>query len=158
MALWSKEAREEWNRFYTTFEGAERPPLLMEAVKRCPVYVRKLSLVYAAAEATLPEITAPQLKAAIAVIGYAIECTERLIDLKSADSRLHSNGELETRILDWLKKRRVAKVRDLQQAMSKYCDAGWFNRVLEGLEKADRVEREWDRSGPKQRRLIYLKD
>jgi hypothetical protein len=120
------------------------------------VYVRKLAAVYAALEGTLPEISAAQLKAAIAVIGYGIECTERLIDQKSASGRLHSNGELEIRVLAWLKKRGTGKVRDLQQTMSKYCDAETFNRVLRSLELSDQIETWWDKTGARPRRFVCL--
>jgi hypothetical protein len=152
---WNKAAREQWEAFYKAFEGAERPPLLMEAVKRCPVYVRKLAMVYAALEDTLPEISAAQLKAAIAVISYGMECTERLIDLKSAGGRLNSHSELEIRVLGWVKKHGTAKVRDLQQTMSKYCDAETFNRVIRSLEVSDQIQTYWDKNTPP-RRFISL--
>lgn len=155
---WNKDARDEWEKFYIRFgkDDATRSPLLMEAVKRCPVYVRKLSMVYAALESTLPEITAPQLRAAIEVIEYAIECAERLIDQKSAGGRLQSYGELETRVLGWVTKHGESKVRDLQQAMSKYCDAESFNRALRSLELANRIETRWDKDGPKPKRFVSL--
>jgi hypothetical protein len=155
-ARWSAGAKEEWNRFYISFDSEERAPLLAEAVKRCPVYVRKLAMVYAADEGTLPEITAAQAKAAIAVINYCVDVTERLMDLKSSGGRLHSNGELERRMLAWLKKRGEVKVRDLQQTMSKYCDAESFNRVLRSLEFANRIETTWDKTGVHPRRFVCV--
>jgi hypothetical protein len=156
-ARWSQEARRVWDDFYKSFEKAERSSLLMEAVKRGPVYVRKLAMVYAAFEGTLPEISLEQLRAAIAVVKYAVTSAEGLIDLRAASGRLQSNAELEKRFLNWLKRRGPAKVRDLQQAMSSYCDSETFNRVLRSLEQSNQIDTWWDTTiASRKKRMVEL--
>ncbi len=53
--------------------------MMAAATKRIPTYAMKLSLLYAAFEHTVPEITEEQIAAAISVAQYGVLCTERLI-------------------------------------------------------------------------------
>ena len=96
-------------------------------------------MTYAAIEQTLPYIDEDQLQAAIALVQYAVQCTERLLDLQAACSKPQS--ELEERFLRYIGNHEGERVRRLQQKMSRYCgDAETFNRVLKSLLHADRIE------------------
>jgi hypothetical protein len=138
-ATWTAEARKAWNAFYVRFENRERSGLLRAAAKRAHVYVRKLAMTYAALEHTLPYIDEDQVDAATAVIEYAVNCTERLLDLQAAINK--PQGELEERFLRYIARHEGERVRRLQQKMARYCgDAETFNRVLKSLVHADRIE------------------
>jgi hypothetical protein len=138
-ATWATEARKEWDAFYTQFEKAERSSLLRVSIKRAHVYVRKLAATYAFLEETLPHIDSDQLQAARDVVMYSVACTERLLDLQAATSK--PQGELEQRFLTWVTNHPGDRVRRLQQRMWKYCgDSETFNRVLQSLVRADRIE------------------
>jgi len=138
-AVWTAPARRLWDAFYVRFENAERSGLLRAAAKRAHVYVRKLAMTYAALEQTLPHVYDDQLSAAIAVVEYAVECIERLLDLQAVKSK--PQAELEERFLCYIGKHPGERVRRLQQKMSRYCgDAETFNRVLKSLQQADRIE------------------
>src|SRR5262249_51886203 len=109
------------------------------ATKRAHIYVRKLAMTYAALEGTLPDIDEDQLRAAIAVILYAVGCAERLLDLQAALSK--PQAELEKRFLRYIAKHENERVRRLQQKMDRYTgDAETFNRVLKSLVQADLIE------------------
>jgi hypothetical protein len=141
-ALFTHKAGKLFDHFYSAFKKAEkkRPPLLADAVKRIPVYVRKLAMVYGGFEASVQEISEDQTQACIDVAEYAIGCAERLIDQKSSSGRHRSNSELEQKIIRWLSKRggEGAK-RNLQQDLSYACDAETLNRVLTSLVRLDRI-------------------
>lgn len=138
-AAWNKEAKAVWREFYLEWGRNKHAGLLGAALRRLHVYIRKLSLVYAAFEGTLPQITAEQLKAAIAVGKYAVQSTEILLDLQTAFSK--PQGELEQRFLKWITAHQGARVRILQQRMWKHCgDSETFNRVLRSLEWSDQIE------------------
>ena len=141
-AVWTPEAKKTWNAYYVQSENAERSSLLRAATKRAHVYVRKLAMTYAALEQTLPYIDDDQLRAAIAVVEHSIVCAARLLDLRGARNAQDTPiGDLETRILKYAEKFPGRRVRMVQQVMSKYGDAEKFNRAINNLEKADRIER-----------------
>jgi hypothetical protein len=142
-ARWSPDARKRWSEFYLDWETRTREPLLAAATKRVHVYARKMAMAYAAVEGTLPEITADQARAAIAVALYAANCAERLIDQRIRNES--DESELEQRILRWAAKNPGGRVRYLQQVMSKHATAITFNKVLTALEHADQIRIE--RSG-----------
>lgn len=138
-ALWTTPARKTWDAFYIRFENGERSGLLHAAAKRAHVYVRKLAMTYAALEQTLPHIDEDQVRASIAVIEHAVACAERLLDRQAASSK--PQAELEERFLRYIEKHPNERVRRLQQKMARYCgDAETFNRVLNSLVHADRIE------------------
>lgn len=137
-AHWTEGAEKVWNDFYIRFESLERQGLLAAAVKRAHVYVRKLAMTYAALEDTLPYVHKDQLLAAIAVIEYSVQCTEKLIEMQAQGK---PQGELEERFLRYISLHPDERVRRLQQKMARYCgDAETFNRVLKSLQQADRIE------------------
>jgi hypothetical protein len=138
-ATWTTNARKTFEAFYLKFEGTKRSSLLSAATKRAHVYVRKLAMTYAALEQTLPYIDQDQLEAAIAVVAYSVDCTERLLDLQAAQSK--PQGELEAKFLRYIAKHSDESVRRLQQKMHRYCgDSETFNRVLQSLIRSDQVE------------------
>jgi hypothetical protein len=138
-AGWTNTAKKLWDSFYLKFEGAQRNSLLRAATKRATVYVRKLVMVYAALEQTLPHIDEDQLEAAIAVVMYAVTCTERLLDQQAAQSQ--PLGELEQRMLKWVANNEGKRVRRWQQLMWKHTGSSEvFNRIKDSLVKADRIE------------------
>ena len=137
-AYFSPEAGELWDLFYVDFESKERMGLLAAALKRIHVYVRKLAMVFAATEGTLPMITADQLKSSIAVCLYSAECARLLIEAQAAS---RPEGELERKFLDWLGKHDGERKRYMQQTLSKYagsCEV--FNKTLTNLARADMIE------------------
>jgi hypothetical protein len=141
-ATFSPEAKSLFESLYVAWEGEERNGLYAAAVKRIPVYVHKLALVYAACEETLPEITVSQLESAIAVALYAAECTRLLIENRSTRMRPETEleGELERRFLDWVRKNDGATKRYMQQTLSKYAGScGVFNKIINNLLHADRI-------------------
>lgn len=138
-AHFSFSATKLWERFYVDWEGKDRPGLYGTATKRIHVYVRKLAMTYAAFEATLPEITFDQLKASIAVGLYSAECARLLVDAQNAAIR--PEGQLEQRVLEWIKRNSGAKKRYMQQTLSKTvgsCEV--FNRVILSLSRAGLIE------------------
>lgn len=138
-ATWTTDARKTWDDFYVSFESAERSGLLRAATKRIHVYARKLAMVYAALEQTLPHIDEDQLKAAIAAVMHSVACTERLLDLQAVSSK--PQAQLEERFLRYIANHEGERVRRLQQKMARHCgDAETFNRILKSLVQADRIE------------------
>ena len=138
-AVFSEAAQRAFDEFYIKFESRERTGLLGAALKRIHVHVRKLAMVYAACEGTLPEINVDQTKAAIAVGIYAARCARLLVDAQATNAR--PEGELEQRFLRWLEKHDGASKRYMQQTLSKYagsCEV--FNRTLKSLMQADQIE------------------
>jgi hypothetical protein len=141
-AAFSPEAQSLFERFYVDWESQERSGVYAAGVKRIHVYVRKLAMVYAACEGTLPEITTDQLEASIAVALYAAECMRLLVESRSARVRPETEieGELERRFLDWVRKHDGALKRYMQQTLSKYAGScGVFNKILLNLLHADRI-------------------
>jgi hypothetical protein len=148
-AAFSPPAKRLFDGFYVDWERADRSGLYAAAVKRIPVYVRKLAMVYAACEETLPEVTCDQTAASIAIGKFAAECTRVLVDLKSSQAR--PEGEFEQRVLSWLEKHDGSRKREMQQTLSKYagsCEV--FNRAVDNLVRADRVRIEG------QEKRVYL--
>jgi hypothetical protein len=138
-AQWTEGAEKIWNSFYVEIESRERSGLLDAALKRTHVYVRKLAMTYAALENTLPLVHSSQLRAAIAVMRYAVCCVERLIEMQATQNK--PQAELEERFLRYIGLHEDERVRRLQQKMARYCgDAETFNRVLKSLVQADRIE------------------
>ncbi len=138
-AQFSPIATKLWETFYIGWEAKDRSGLYGAATKRIHVYVRKLAITYAALEGTLPEITIDQLKASIAVGLYCAECARVLVEARSASIR--PEGEIEQRILDWVRNHDVAKKRYMQQTLSKVagsCEV--FNRAIAALQKAEAIE------------------
>ena len=138
-ARFSHAAIRLWDRFYIKWESDARPGLYGAATKRIHVYIRKLAMVYAALEETLPEITLDQLKASIAVGVYMAECARVLVEAQHAAFR--PEGQIEQRFLDWLKSHDGATRRTMQQTLTKVagsCDA--FNRTLAALVRSDLIE------------------
>jgi len=134
----SPQAKRLFGEFYVDWEREERSGLYGAAVKRIPMYVHKLGMLYAACENTLPEVTCDQTEASIAVGRFAAECARVLVDLKSTQPR--PEGELEQRFLAWLEKHDGSRKRYMQQTLSKYagsCEI--FNRILLNLQRADRI-------------------
>ncbi|MEP7362282.1 MAG: hypothetical protein ABI972_03435 [Acidobacteriota bacterium] len=136
----SARAERLWERFYDDWERRERNGLFGASVKRIHVYVRKLAIVYAALEGTLPEITIEQLKAAIAVGVYASECARTLVDVQHA-SVGRAVGEMEAKFLAWIGQHDGASKRYMQQTLSKVCGScEMFNRTMTNLLRADHID------------------
>ena len=138
-ATLSPEASRLWDAFYFDWETTDRSALLATAVKRIPTYVRKLAMIYAADEGTLPIINLEQLQAAIAVGKYSEICTKRLLDLQAKSSS--QMGELEERFIRYIQHHDGVEVRKMQQTLSKYTGgAEVFNKVILNLVRSDRIE------------------
>ena len=138
-ASWTTGAKRTWDDFYVKFESTERSGLLRAAIKRAPVYVRKLAMTYARIEQTFPHIENDQLEAAIAVVEHSVACTERLLDLQAAQSKPH--GELERLLLKWVRNHQGERLRRMHQLTWKFCgNSETFNRVLRNLATADLIE------------------
>jgi hypothetical protein len=138
-ACFNLAAERIWDKFYCDWEGQERPGLYGAATRRIHVFVRKLCMVYAALEQTAPHITADQLKAAIGVGLYAAQCARALIESKNAT--LRPEGEIENRVLDWIKKHDGAKKRYMQQTLTKICGScKVFNDTLITLSRSELIE------------------
>lgn len=138
-ARFTPDAARLWVQFYKTWEGFERTGLHAAATKRIHVYVRKLAMVYAAMDDSLPDITLDQLKAAIAVGMYGSACAQLLVDQQHATSR--PEGQLEQRVLDWVRGHDGSKKRYMQQTLSKAvgsCEV--FNRIVLSLTRAELIE------------------
>lgn len=132
-------AAQLWEKFYVNWEQQERAGLYAAAVKRIHVYIRKLAMVYAALEGTLPEIKRDQLKAAIAVGTYAAGCARTLIDAQIAGHQ--PDTELERKFVQWVERHEGHRKRFMQQCLSRAtggCEV--FNRVLTNLVRADQIE------------------
>ncbi len=134
------EAEALWRKFYVQFENQLAAGLHGAATKRIHVYVRKLAMVYAASEGTLPLITEPQLRAAIGVGKYASKSVQLLLDFQSAGNS--RGGDAERRVLDWLRKRTgPIDKRFMQQTLSKSVgDCETFNRTIRNLQQAGHIE------------------
>lgn len=133
-------AQRLWARFYVDWEKRERTGLYGASVKRIHVYIRKLAMVYAALEGTLPEVTVDQLKAAMAVGLYASECARVLVDVQHAAVG-RAVGEMEGKFLEWLKRHDGAKKRYMQQTLSKVCGScELFNKTMTNLLRADHID------------------
>jgi hypothetical protein len=138
-ARFGTAAERLWERFYLDWEGRERGGLYAAVVKRIHVYIRKLAMVYAAFEGTLPEISVEQLKAAIAVGIFAGECARELVNVPHANAL--SDDELERMFLRWIAPHEGVRKRYMQQSLSKKtggCDR--FNRIVMNLQRADQIE------------------
>jgi hypothetical protein len=112
--------------------------LIAAAMKRIHTNVRKLAMVYAATEKTLPIISQDQLRAAIAVGKYTAECMKVLIEQRGTN---RPEAELEKHFLTWVGKFEGHKKRYMQQCLSKKagsCEI--FNKVFVSLERAGHVE------------------
>jgi hypothetical protein len=133
------KAAQLWGRFYRAWDSEElrRDPLLSAAVKRIPAYVLKLAMLYAAIEATLPEINSDQLAAAIVVGWYGVECAKELLSLQNAGT--NPRKELERRIMAYVTRQTEgnATKREVYRALARhYKDAEEFNRAFESLVRA----------------------
>jgi hypothetical protein len=151
LAALSAQAQALFDKFYIDWEGEERQGIYAAAVKRIPVYARKLAMCYAACEGTLPEITFEQMKASIAVVLYSAECTRLLVNARTARLRPEAEleADLEQRFLRWVQKHDGETKRHMQQTLSKYAEScGVFNKILVNLQRADRIE--------VQNRRVYL--
>lgn len=138
-AQFTPSAARLWETFYRRWQRMERTGLLEAALQRTHIYACKLAMAYAAAEATLPEVTLEQLRAAISVALYAARCTQALIDAQAQNAR--PEGELEKRFLAWVQKHEGQRLRYMQQTLSKYCgSAEIFNRIVKSLMVADLIE------------------
>jgi hypothetical protein len=138
-ACFDPQAARMWEKFYCDFEGQERPGLYGAATRRIHVFVRKLAMVYAAFEETAPIITADQLQAAIGVGFYSADCARRLIESRNATVR--PEGEIENRVLEWIKKHDGARKRYMQQTLSKVCGScRVFNETLVTLSRSELIE------------------
>lgn len=138
-AHFSPPATRLWERFYVDWESRERAGLYGAATKRIHVYVRKLAMTYAAFEGTLPEINLDQLKASISVGLYSAECARLLVEAQNAATR--PEGQLEQRVLEWIKRHPGARKRYMQQTLSKAvgsCEV--FNRIILSLTRADVID------------------
>jgi len=129
-----------WGKYYLQSELQRPEGLLGAATKRIHVVVRKLCMVYAAVEGTLPFITEDQLRASISVGRYAFLSMKSLLEVQAVGRS--RDGELEQRFLEWLRKHNGrARKRDMQQTLSKACgDCETFNRVVRNLEQAGYIE------------------
>jgi len=128
-----------WEEFYTAWDAEEtrRDPLLLAAVKRVPAYVLKLSMLYAAAERTLPGITFDQLAAAILVGRYGEACARDLLAQQNAGT--NPRKELERRILAFVGEQagKSTTKRLIYRGLWRYySDAEGFNRAFESLVRA----------------------
>lgn len=139
-ARFDADAGGVWDKYYIQSESQLPEGLHGAATKRIHVYVRKLAMVYAAAEGTLPMISEPQLRAAIAVGKYASRSVQSLLDVQAAGSSREE--ELERRVLAWLRKQPgPIRKRYMQQTLTKVtggCET--FNRVIRNLEQAGHIE------------------
>lgn len=94
------EAAQMWGKFYRVWRTTDRETLLKAATERVPAYCLKLSMTYAALEQTLPEITGPQLKAAIAVGHYSTKCLEMLLKARTTATRQGTCEQAILRVLE----------------------------------------------------------
>ena len=134
----ASDAARLWNAFYIHFESQERTGLVAAAMKRIRTSIRKLAMIYAATEGTLPHITVEQIRAAIAVGKYASDCVKALIEERGYG---REEGELERRFLEFVKKNPGVKKRYMQQTLSKYAGScKVFNDVMINLVRAGHVE------------------
>jgi hypothetical protein len=137
--VFNPQAARIWDKFYRDWDGKERLGLYGAATRRIHVFVRKLAMVYAAFEKTVPEITADQLKAAIGVGLYAAECARLLIE--SRNSTVRPEGEIENRVLEWVQKHDGARKRYMQQTLTKMCGScKVFNATLNELSRSELIE------------------
>lgn len=128
-----------WEQFYRLWDADEatRDPLLLAAVRRIPSYVLKLSMLYAAFEATLPSITLEQLKAAIQVGRYGEACVREILALQNAGT--NPKKELERRILAFVggEPGGVTTKRAIYRALHRhYPDAQAFSQSFDSLVRA----------------------
>jgi hypothetical protein len=136
---WTPSASKRWEEFYLAFESEPRLTLVAAAVKRIHAYVRKLAMLYAAFEGTLPLITAEQLEAAIAVGMYATRCVDYLISLQG--TQLNSQGLFEQRIVQWVSAHNGEKVRVMRQRLCRQAgDSEKLTRVLRSLIQTDVID------------------
>lgn len=138
-ARFDAKARLLWEKFYRAWDAEEsrRDPLLLAAVKRIPAYIVKLAMLYAALEATLPEITCDQLAAAILVGRYGEDCAKELLSLQNMGT--NPRKELERRILALVSAERsgmVGKREVYKRLWRHYADAEAFNRAFDSLVRA----------------------
>jgi hypothetical protein len=134
----STEAERLWTAFYINFESEERTGLIGAAMKRIHTNVRKLAMVYAATEKTLPIISHDQVRAAIAVGKYTADCMKVLIEQRGA---ARPEAELEQRVLAWVGRHEGQKKRYMQQTLSRHigsCEV--FNKIVVNLERAGHIE------------------
>jgi hypothetical protein len=139
MVVWTPDAKQRWIEFYLDWDSRMRRPLVMAATKRVDAYVIKLAMTYAALEKTLPWITLEQLEAAIAVGLHAAACAEYLVDLQTIKTT--AEGELTEFYLKWVREHPGERLRVMQQRTWKRTQsAEKFNRLIENLCRADRIE------------------
>jgi hypothetical protein len=151
-AIFSLEAHNLYGKFYNHWERRKRKGLYDVAVKRIPVYVRKIAMIYGYLENTLPQITEDQTKASIAVGLYGAACARRLVDAQMAYAR--PEHELEQLFLNWLEKNDGALKRYMQQTLSKYTGGcRLFTETLRNLQQADCVE---VKGKPGERQRVFL--
>jgi hypothetical protein len=137
---WTAEAQRLWRDFYGR-SNQQRDGLLGAALKRTHAHVRKLALVYAFLEGSFPEITADQLSAAIGVNVYAMHCTKQLLDSRASTPASQERREMETRIMDLLRKHPAGmRLRKLQQRICHRAgDSESFQRVIRSLKETDQA-------------------
>ena len=138
-AHFSPEASDLWRAFYAAWDTEEKrhDSLTLAAIKRIPAYVLKLGMVYAAFEATLPEITLDQLAASIQVGHYGQRCAGELLSLQNAGT--NPRKELERRILAFVSNQpgRHTTKREIYRLLRRhYRDAEDFNRAFDSLVRA----------------------
>jgi hypothetical protein len=127
-----------WEQFYTAWRKTELDSLVKAATERIPVYVLKLAMAYAALERSLPDISAEQLTAAIAVGCYATKCTEQLMSQNRQGSVQSRCEEAIRRVLKETP-RQISR-RQLWQRVSGRFDSSVFSKALDGMTSAGEVE------------------
>jgi hypothetical protein len=135
----SLEAADLWGDFYAAWDAEEgrRDPLMATVIKRIPAYVLKLTMVYGAFEATLPEMTVDQLAAAIQVGHYGERCAGELLSLQNAGT--NPKKELERRILGFVitqPGKSTTKRQIYRHLHRHYRNTEEFNRAFDSLVRA----------------------
>jgi hypothetical protein len=135
---WTAQAQQRWWTFYRRFRKPDG--LLGAALKRTHAHVRKLALVYAFIEGTFPEVTDEQLQAAIAVNVYAAHCTKQLVDLRVPNAASQDRREMETKIMDYVRRNPTVPLRRVQQRICQRAgDSESFARVIRSLNETDQI-------------------
>jgi hypothetical protein len=110
---------------------------MQTAIKRIPAYVLKLTMVYAASEATLPEMTVDQLAAAIQVGHYGERCAGELLSLQNAGT--NPRKELERLILGFVSRQpgKSTTKREIYRHLHRHFQTTEeFNRAFDSLVRA----------------------
>lgn len=138
VAHFASDARRIWKRFYDEQEGMHREGLLGVTLKRVHIYVRKLAMVYAAVEGTLPVINGDQLSAAMAVGVYAEQCAAELIEHQGS---CRPRGELENVVLQWVRRHPGEKKRHMHHCLAKKAGGcAVLNQIVRDLIVAGFIE------------------